>query len=75
MDPRSLGLFDGLSDAEVQNAEIATQPTRIVLYTGNLVGSFGTDDELVEEVEITILHEVGHFFGLDEEDMERLGLE
>ncbi len=75
VDPRSLGLFDGLSDAEVQNAEAATQPTRIVLYTANLVGSFGTDEELAEEVEITVLHEVGHFFGLDEEDMERLGLE
>jgi len=75
VDPRSLGLFDGLSDAEVQNAEAATQPTRIVLYTANLVGSFGTDDELAEEVEITVLHEVGHFFGLAEEDMERLGLE
>lgn len=74
-DPRSLGLFDGLSDAEVQANGATERPTRIVLYTANLVASFGVDDELAEEVEVTVLHEVGHFFGLDEDDMERLGLD
>jgi predicted Zn-dependent protease with MMP-like domain len=32
-------------------------------------------EELAEQVEITVLHEVGHFFGLEEDDMERLGLD
>jgi len=30
---------------------------------------------ICDEVRITVLHEVGHFFGLEEEDMHRLGLE
>mgnify|MGYP005813335487 CR=1 FL=1 len=49
-------------------------PTRIVLFTSNLLASFA-DDDLEEQVEITVLHEVGHYFGLDENDMVRLGLE
>jgi predicted Zn-dependent protease with MMP-like domain len=50
-------------------------PTRIVLYTANLTASCQDQDELEREVEITVLHEVGHYFGLDEDDMERLGLD
>ncbi|MBN2191396.1 MAG: metallopeptidase family protein [Polyangiaceae bacterium] len=73
-DPRSLGLFDGLSDVETQANEMTERPTRIVLYSANLVACFGAAEELAEEVEVTVLHEVGHFFGLDEDDMERLGL-
>lgn len=70
-DPRAFGLFEGASqlDAEIE------APTRIVLYTANLMAEFTDASELEEQVEITILHEVGHFFGLEEEDMERLGLE
>ena len=47
---------------------------RVVLFTSNLLASF-TGDELEEQVEITVLHEVGHYFGLDEDDMVRLGLD
>ncbi|HTR55252.1 MAG TPA: metallopeptidase family protein [Kofleriaceae bacterium] len=32
-------------------------------------------DELAEEVRITVLHETAHYFGLDEEDLERIGLD
>jgi predicted Zn-dependent protease with MMP-like domain len=33
------------------------------------------DAELYEQVEITLLHEIGHFFNLDEDDLARLGLD
>jgi predicted Zn-dependent protease with MMP-like domain len=33
----------------------------------------GGDDEIYEEIRITLLHEIGHHFGLDEDDLERLG--
>lgn len=36
-------------------------------------GPFGGESRIREEIRITILHEVGHHFGLDEEDLERLG--
>ncbi len=73
-DPRALGLFEGFELAAA-NGEGAHVPTRIVLFHGNLLADFPDRDELAEEIEITMLHEIGHFFGLDEDDVERLGLE
>ena len=73
-DPRSLGLFEGPDDAERSGLETAAAPTRIVLYTANLLADSLDDEELALEVETTVLHEVGHYFGLDEEDLERVGL-
>ena len=74
-DPRALGLFEGADDAGQRSGEIQVAPTRIVLFYANLLASFPDEDALREEIDITIRHEVGHFFGLDEDDMERLGLE
>jgi predicted Zn-dependent protease with MMP-like domain len=70
-DPRSLGLFDG----PIHGDHDTPAPTRIVLYTCNLLAEFADGPELDEEVEVTILHEIGHYFGLDEADMVRLGLD
>lgn len=70
-DPRSLGLFEGAIDGDTSTPT----PTRIVLFVNNLLAEFPEDPELSEEIEITLLHEIGHFFGLDEDDMERLGLD
>ena len=74
-DPRALGLFEGRTDEQVQNNEIADQPTRIVLYAATLISACEDEDELQEQVAITLLHEMGHYYGLEEEDMGRLGLE
>lgn len=74
-DPRSLGLFEGLEHGRLEAGDSAVAPTRIVLYYANLLADFPDHEELADEIEITILHEIGHFFGLDEDDLERLGLE
>jgi predicted Zn-dependent protease with MMP-like domain len=74
-DPRALGLFEGADDLGQRSAATQDSPTRIVLFFANLLASFPDEDALREEIEVTILHEIGHFFGLDEQDMERLGLE
>jgi predicted Zn-dependent protease with MMP-like domain len=74
-DPRSYGLFEGQDHGAVLAAEAADAVTRIVLYAANLIADFAEPEELEEEVRITVLHECGHFFGLDEDDMERLGLD
>jgi predicted Zn-dependent protease with MMP-like domain len=70
-DPRALGLFDGPEHGD----QGTPAPTRIVLYVNNLLADFPEPDELEEQVEITLLHEIGHYFGLDEDDMVRLGLD
>ena len=74
-DPRALGLFEGPDHFNQRGVEAAGAPSRIVLYYANLLASYADEDELREQVEVTILHEIGHYFGLDEDDMQRLGLD
>lgn len=74
LDPRAFGLFDGPTQEEWSGETPPEPPSRIVIYSQNLAAEFSEED-LLEQVAITILHEVGHYFGLDEEDMARLGLE
>ncbi len=72
-DPRALGLFEGHEDA--MRHEAVGSPTRVVLFYDNLLDSFGDDEaRLEEEIETTLLHEIGHFFGLDEDGVAALGL-
>lgn len=77
-DPRALGLFEG-PDERGRNLvgsgiEPAPRPTRIVLFYANLLAETPDADGLAREVEITILHEVAHYFGLDEDEVDALGL-
>ena len=44
------------------------------LFKKNLEKVSRTRAELVEQIQITVKHEVGHYLGLDEDDLERLGL-
>ncbi len=74
-DPRALGLFEGLEHSRLATGEPSTAPTRIVLFHANLLADFPDREHLADEIEVTMLHEIGHFFGLDEDDVERLGLQ
>jgi predicted Zn-dependent protease with MMP-like domain len=75
LDPRALGLFEGPIQAERDGLEQPVAPTRIVLFAENLAAEFPDDDELCAQVGVTVLHEIGHYFGLDEDDLARLGLD
>lgn len=69
--PDWLGLFEG---APV-NDRHTTHPPRIRLWTRNLWQyASGNEDRFREEVRVTLLHEIGHFLGLDETEVARLGL-
>lgn len=75
-DPRAYGLFEGPNHAQSSSVvDVLPLPSRIVLFVNNLVADFPDDDALEEQVEITIFHEIGHYFGLDEDDLTRLGLD
>jgi predicted Zn-dependent protease with MMP-like domain len=69
-DPRSFGLFEG----PTQGVSDSPEPTRIVLFACNLLAAFPDEPHLTEQVEVTLLHEIGHFFGLDEAQLMQLGL-
>jgi predicted Zn-dependent protease with MMP-like domain len=50
-------------------------PSSIALFQRNLERMARDQDELVEEIRVTLLHEVGHFLGLDEDGLRDLGLD
>jgi predicted Zn-dependent protease with MMP-like domain len=69
--PNLLGIFRGLPYPDGD----PTLPNQIVLYKNNIASEAGNDDQLVrEEIRITLLHEIGHFLGLDEDQLEARGL-
>jgi predicted Zn-dependent protease with MMP-like domain len=75
VDPRLLGLFEGATSEELSGPDAPLVATRIQIFSHNLASAFEDEASLRDEVRITVLHEVGHFFGLEEEDLERLGLD
>lgn len=75
VDPRVLALIDGQDWGGQASLEPDPLPTRILLYAFNLASEFPQPADFEEQVHITVLHEVGHYFGLDEDDMVRLGLD
>jgi len=75
LDPRALGLFAGATHSERGALDSLNSASAITLYTHCLWDAYGLDErELLEEVRITVLHEVGHYLGLDEDELEKLGL-
>jgi Flp pilus assembly protein TadD/predicted Zn-dependent protease with MMP-like domain len=70
--PTILGLYRG----PVGRAPSAgDEPSSIVLYRKNLSRAVKTRTELVEQIRDTLLHEIGHLEGLDEDDLRRRGME
>jgi len=73
-DPRALALFEGPAAEGSKPGDVGA-PTRIVLFTANLPAEFEDEEELRTEIEMTLLHEIGTYFGLSEEELDRLGLD
>ncbi|HKK52957.1 MAG TPA: metallopeptidase family protein [Myxococcota bacterium] len=72
--PQTLGLFLGVPRTEALVTEQPLDLDRILLFQRNLEKICQDEDDLVEQIQITVRHEVGHYLGLDEDDLERLGL-
>ena len=67
-----LGIFEGASHTQADLPD----PPRIRIWTGNLwTWCGGRESCFRDEVRITLLHEIGHYLGLDEEAVARRGLE
>jgi predicted Zn-dependent protease with MMP-like domain/Flp pilus assembly protein TadD len=76
LSPTILGIFRGtpVGERSVQSAADHF-PAAIVLYQNNLERFAKTREELLEQIGITLMHEVGHLIGLDEEDLWERGLD
>jgi predicted Zn-dependent protease with MMP-like domain len=69
-EPSLLGVYDGLGPGRDHAGAL---PDRIVVYRRPLERAFPDPAELRRQIRITVLHEVGHFFGLDEDRIDELG--
>jgi predicted Zn-dependent protease with MMP-like domain len=74
-DPDLFGLYDGVPLPE-RTSQTTGPPDRIAIYRLPLEDAFGHDPELLErEIRITVLHELAHYFGIDEDRIAELGYE
>jgi predicted Zn-dependent protease with MMP-like domain len=71
LSPSAVGLFD---PEPLAPGAGRGQPVRIFLYRKNLEITCGTEEEMVDEIGVTLLHEIGHHLGLDEDDLDQRGL-
>lgn len=75
MDPEEdtlFGLYEGVPLTERGFDEVLL-PDHVTIFRRPLLEWAGSEAEVVEEVRVTVLHEIGHFFGLDEDRLEELG--
>jgi len=73
-DRRSLlGLYRGVPLTNRSVGQMLRIPERIVLYQRNIERISRTRDEVVNQIRRTVLHEVGHHFGMGEAQLRRLG--
>jgi predicted Zn-dependent protease with MMP-like domain len=72
-DPDLFGLYEGTPLPERTGASAGNLPDQITIYRLPLEETFSDPDELEEEIRITVLHELAHYFGIDEERLEQLG--
>lgn len=71
-DDGPFGLYEGVPLTE-RGIDDVLLPDRITIFRRPLLAYCDTEAELVDEVRVTVLHEVGHFFGMDEAQLEELG--
>ncbi|MFR9729086.1 metallopeptidase family protein [Saccharopolyspora sp. MS10] len=73
-DPTLLGLYFGIALTEREPSNYAgVLPDRISVYREPLLEMCGSEDEVVDEVAITVVHEIAHHFGIDEDTLHALG--
>lgn len=69
-----LGLYVGVPMTEKSVSAPFEWPERIFIFQRNIESICDSEDDVVEEVRHTVLHEVGHHFGMSEDDLDELGM-
>ncbi|MCP5040417.1 MAG: hypothetical protein GY944_05260, partial [bacterium] len=72
--PQILGLFAASPRTQASTTSQAEDLDRVLLFVKNHQKICRDREELIEQIQVTLRHEIGHYLGLDEEDMDRLGL-
>lgn len=68
-----LGLYDGISLPERADGYDMDLPDTITIFKGPHERSFDSREEVVAEARKTVIHEIGHFFGLDDARLHEMG--
>lgn len=71
--PTLLGLYDGVPLTERDEGWSMALPDRILIFRGPLQRWCTTHEELVKEIEVTVIHEIAHHFGIDDQRLHQLG--
>jgi predicted Zn-dependent protease with MMP-like domain len=72
-DPHLLGLYDGIALTERYGEPLMELPDRIFIYRRPLLAFCEDAENLAEEVRVTVVHEVAHHFGIDDDRLDELG--
>lgn len=72
-EPELLGLYDGIPLTERDGSYAGVLPDRIFVYRLATLDICETIDDVVDEVHITVVHEIAHHFGIDDDRLHELG--
>ena len=72
-EPDLLGLYQGVALTERDSTYAGSLPDTITIYRDALLEVCETEDEVVDEVAITVIHEIAHHFGIDDDRLHELG--
>jgi predicted Zn-dependent protease with MMP-like domain len=72
-DDELLGLYEGVALTERDSDYSGALPDTITIYRDTLLDVCESDEEVVEQVAITVIHEIAHHFGIDDDRLDELG--
>jgi predicted Zn-dependent protease with MMP-like domain len=72
-EPDLLGLYEGIALTERDSSYAGSLPDTITIYRDALLDVCDSEEEVVEEVAITVIHEIAHHFGIDDDRLHELG--
>jgi len=68
-----LGLYEGTALTDRDQYGFGELPDRIILYREPLLAIAETLDELRDEIHITLVHEIAHYYGIDDDQLHEMG--
>ena len=70
-----LGLYDGVALTERDSYGFGEMPDRIILYREPLLSICENEEQLRDEIHVTLVHEIAHYYGIDDDRLHELGWE
>ena len=71
--PNLLGLYQGVPLTQRTTSYAGVLPDRITIYRLPILARCRTRDDVVHQVKVTVVHEIAHHFGIDDDRLEELG--